>query len=94
MLTTSTRLGSLFVLLLCCDAILSVRTAQATPTAATSAAPIVEPVLLQMVRDAAVQRELKLTSAQVDQVREATSKVDGDWFRSRNLPTEKQLPVI
>lgn len=61
---------------------------------ATSAAPIVEPVLLQMVRDATVQRELKLTSAQVDQVREATSKVDGDWFRSRNLPTEKQLPVI
>ncbi len=56
--------------------------------------PNTPPVLLQMIRDASVQGELKLDSSQRAQVVQALKAVDGRWFRSRNLPAEKQQTEI
>jgi len=59
-----------------------------------AAKPITPPVLLQMIRDDSVHRELKLTSDQISRVRDALTNVDGDWFRSRNLPSNDQITLI
>lgn len=45
------------------------------------------PVLLQMIRDEAIHKELRLSEQQKTQVASALVRVDGPWFRSRNLET-------
>jgi thiol-disulfide isomerase/thioredoxin len=52
--------------------------------------PQTPPVLLQMIRDENVHRDLGLSDAQRDQVRRMLQEVDGPWFRSRNLPADAQ----
>jgi peroxiredoxin len=56
--------------------------------------PNTPPVLLQMIRDDAVQNELTLTVAQRTEVKSALKSVDGRWFQSRILPAEKQQPEL
>ncbi len=56
--------------------------------------PKLPPVLLQMIRDSSVQDELKLNASQRDRVLQALRSIDGRWFRSRNLPAEKQRAEI
>ena len=48
------------------------------------------PVLLQMIRDSAVHAELKLSTKQKVDVLAALREVDGAWFRSRNLKSDKR----
>ena len=50
-----------------------------TPTSAG------QPVLLQMIRDEAVQLDLRFSDQQKEKVLLALRSVDGPWFRSRNL---------
>lgn len=50
--------------------------------------------LLGLVHAPEVHQELKLTTAQVTQLEELFAKIDGDWFRARNLPADKQAEVI
>ena len=52
------------------------------------------PVLLQMIRDDSVHRDLGLSTPQRDQVLELLGEVDGPWFRSRNLPAEQQSKEV
>ncbi len=47
-----------------------------------------------MIRDDAVHDELQLTDQQRDEIIDALADVDGRWFRSRNLPAEKQAPEL
>ncbi|EMI16175.1 Redoxin domain-containing protein [Rhodopirellula maiorica SM1] len=54
----------------------------------------VPPVLLQMIRDSAIQAELNLSEDQIASLRETLVKVDGPWFRSRNLPSAEQRPIV
>ncbi|GAA5505028.1 redoxin domain-containing protein [Novipirellula caenicola] len=54
----------------------------------------VPPVLLQMIRDSAIQAELKLSENQLGSLRDALVEVDGPWFRSRNLPPKEQRPIV
>ncbi len=52
------------------------------------------PVLLQMVRDEAIQTELKLSPTQKLRVREALESVDTQWWLSRHLqPAELALEL-
>ncbi len=44
------------------------------------------PVLLQMIRDDAVQSELKMSGTQVAKTREAIAAVDNRWWLARHLP--------
>ena len=57
-------------------------------------APQTPPVLLQMIRDSAVHQELEISRDQQQQIYAALEKVDGRWFRARNLPAEKQQNEI
>lgn len=52
--------------------------------------PQTPPVLLQMIRDDAVHRDLDLSAQQRDQFLELLREVDGPWFRSRNLSGDQQ----
>lgn len=52
------------------------------------------PVLLQMIRDDAVHRDLDLSASQVGEVLRVLEVVDGPWFRARNLPIEQQRASI
>ena len=63
-------------------------------TFAQSDQPSIPPVLLQMVRDDAVHRELGLEPPQVEKLMAALKQVDPPWFRSRNLAPEKQQPEV
>lgn len=54
----------------------------------------VQPFLLQMIRDDAVHRELKLDEAEIGQVDQAIAEVDPRWWVSRILPTERQAAEI
>ncbi len=60
------------------------------PAFADQALPQTPPVLLQMIRDESVHRDLGLSAEQRDQVLEILQEVDGPWFRSRNLPADQQ----
>ncbi len=56
--------------------------------------PSLPPVLLQMIRDDSVHRELDLDATQRNQVLAALPAIDGPWFRSRNLPADRQQQEI
>lgn len=69
------------------------------PTVATSgqaeAAEIqLPPVLLQMVRDDAIHKELGLNQAQRDQLLGVLPGIDARWFRARNAQMPEQTRVI
>ena len=61
-----------------------------TPALADQTLPQTPPVLLQMIRDDSVHRDLGLSAGQRDQVLAMLREVDGDWFRSRILPADQQ----
>ena len=52
------------------------------------------PVLLQMIRDDAVHRELGLNEQEIGQVRAAHAAIDGRWWRSRNMALSEQQREI
>ncbi|WP_442511006.1 redoxin domain-containing protein [Novipirellula sp. SH528] len=54
----------------------------------------VPPVLLQMIRDSAIQAELNLAENQLVSLRDTLVEVDGPWFRSRNLKPDEQRRII
>ena len=56
--------------------------------------PQTPPVLLQMIRDDAVHRELELSDKQIVSLMSALREVDPPWFRSRILPSERQRDEI
>lgn len=56
--------------------------------------PSLPPVLLQMIRDDSVHRELDLDATQRNQLLAALPEIDGPWFRSRNLPADRQQHEI
>ena len=60
------------------------------PALAEQTLPQTPPVLLQMIRDDSVHRDLGLSAKQRDQILEVLQEVDGPWFRSRNLPADQQ----
>lgn len=57
-------------------------------------APETQPVLLQMIRDDAIHRELKLSPDQVREVMAAVEPIDGPWFRVRIRPLEERVETI
>ena len=61
---------------------------------AQNAVPNTPPVLLQMIRDDLIHDDLKLKPAQIEQVRTILTPIDGDWFRSRQSPPDKQRGEI
>lgn len=54
----------------------------------------VDPVLLKMIRDSAVQSELELSETQSKQVQALLRDADGIWFRSRITPTKNRRQAI
>ncbi|OYP37009.1 redoxin domain-containing protein [Rhodopirellula sp. MGV] len=56
--------------------------------------PETNPVLLQMIRDDAVHRELDLTPDQIQQIRVAIEAIDGPWFRVRIRPADERGKTI
>ena len=50
--------------------------------------------LLGLIHAPEVHRELGLSRQQVEQLETLFGKIDGDWFRSRNLPVDKQRAQI
>ncbi len=60
------------------------------PARADETLPQTPPVLLQMIRDDSVHRDLGLSEQQRDQVLSLLREVDGPWFRSRNSPADQQ----
>ncbi len=56
--------------------------------------PELPPVLLQMIRDDAVHRELALTASQIASVQSALVGIDGPWFRTRILPKAQRQPQV
>ena len=63
-------------------------------TFAADRGPDLEPVLLQMIRDDSIHKELKLSSDQIDSVMAFLPNVDGDWFRARNYPADRRRTTI
>ena len=57
-------------------------------------AEVPPPVLMQMIRDDAVHRELDLSDDQIDAVMAVLDEVDGPWFRVRIRPEDEQVRVI
>lgn len=62
--------------------------------AAQEPLPQTQSVLLQMIRDEAIHRELGLSDDQVARLMDALREVDPPWFRARVLPAEKQRDEI
>ena len=56
--------------------------------------PEIQPVLLQMIRDDAVHRELNLSRDQIRQVFAALDPIDGPWFRVRIRPAQERIETI
>ncbi len=56
--------------------------------------PETQPVLLQMIRDDAVHKELGLSEDQIQDVYELIRSVDGPWFRVRIRPEAERVGVI
>ena len=61
---------------------------------AASATAQTQPVLLQMIRDEAVHRELDLRDDQRESIEETLRQIDPPWFRSRNLAADQRGQVI
>ncbi|XZE56445.1 redoxin domain-containing protein [Planctomycetaceae bacterium SH139] len=56
--------------------------------------PEIPPALLQMSRDSAIHRELKLSPDQVEQALAVTDRIDAMWWPSRNYDPTKQRQVV
>ena len=56
--------------------------------------PETKPVLLQMIRDDAIHRELDLTADQIARTRAALEEVDGPWFRVRIRPVDERIEKL
>ncbi len=41
-----------------------------------------------------IHQELKFSKAQVAELESLFGEIDSSWFQSRNLPTDKQLPIL
>ena len=50
--------------------------------------------ILALVHAPEVQQELKLNSSQKRSLRALFAQIDGEWFRSRNLPPDKRLAAM
>lgn len=50
--------------------------------------------LLGLIHAAEVQAELKLSADRIQNLETFFAAIDGDWFRARNLPADKQYEVI
>lgn len=50
--------------------------------------------LLPLIHSAEVQKELKLSSQQSSKLEACFSRLDGPWFRSRILSSEKRIPEV
>lgn len=67
---------------------------QQTPASAQPEAVVLQPVLLQMIRDDSVHAELSLSAAQKQSVYAALAEVDGRWFRARIKPVAQREAEI
>lgn len=63
-------------------------------SAQDSSRPAAPPVLLQMIRDDLVHRELGLSDSQIQSVRNVLQSIDPRWFRARNFPTQKRTAEV
>ena len=63
-------------------------------SSATAQKPESQPVLLQMIRDDSIHRELGLDSGQIAAIQDALKAVDGPWFRVRIRPVEERVAKI
>ncbi|QDV44936.1 Thiol-disulfide oxidoreductase YkuV [Stieleria neptunia] len=75
-------------------AILSATAVNASVLLAQAAPPETQPVLLQMIRDDAVHRELNLSDDQIRQIHDALAPIDGPWFRVRIRPVAERIETI
>ncbi|MCS7468004.1 redoxin domain-containing protein [Stieleria sp. ICT_E10.1] len=75
-------------------AVLSATALGASALPAQVAPPEIQPVLLQMIRDDAVHRELKLSEDQARQVFDVLESIDGSWFRVRIRPAQERIETI
>ena len=60
----------------------------------SSTGDLVPQHLLALIHTPEVHRELKLNQPQVGQLEKLFAKIDGDWFRSRNLPVDQRREKI
>ena len=75
-------------------AFLVAMTFDAPASPAQAPPPEIQPVLLQMIRDDAVHRELNLSRDQIRQVFAALDPIDGPWFRVRIRPAQERIETI
>jgi peroxiredoxin len=61
------------------------------PSVSTELRPLVPHRVFSLIHAPEVHKELGLSDAEVSQLEEQFQTWDGDWFRSRNLPTEKSF---
>ncbi len=56
--------------------------------------PSIPQQLLKLVHAPEVHQELKLDAAQVKQLEQVFQRIDGQWFRARNLPASERIPLV
>ncbi|MFN7289204.1 MAG: redoxin domain-containing protein [Pirellula sp.] len=64
------------------------------PSISADLRPLVPHRVFSLIHAPEVHKELGLNDAEVGQLEEQFQKWDGDWFRSRNLPTEKSFAEL
>lgn len=64
------------------------------PSVSAELRPLVPHRVFSLIHAPEMHKELGLTDAEVSQLEEQFQKWDGDWFRSRNLPTEKSFEEL
>ena len=50
--------------------------------------------ILPLLHTPEIHQELKFSKTQIAELESLFWEIDGSWFQSRNLPTEKQLPIL
>lgn len=83
------RVGLLIASIMICAPV----SAQA-PSVSAELRPLVPHRVFSLIHAPEVHKELGLNDAEVGQLEEQFQKWDGDWFRSRNLPTEKSFAEL
>jgi peroxiredoxin len=83
------RLGLLTVSIMMCAPVIAQE-----PSVSAELRPLVPHRVFSLIHAPEVHKELGLSDTEVSQLEEQFQKWDGDWFRSRNLPTEKSFAEL
>lgn len=82
--------------IVCVLLLVTVGQCQSEPTPANAGSKHLQPprMLLPLLHAQETQKELKLTSEQIEELENLFASTDGPWWRARNLPADKQDEVV